>query len=417
VIVDASGKYLIPGLWDMHLHTVYGSAKDTESTLFPLLVANGITGIRNPGSTFSITQINRWRQLIADGKLTGPRIFIGQMVDGPGGDNVSFVYRVKTESQARAAVQRIKREGFDFVKVYGRLSRTAFFAAADEARRSGIPFAGHVPTSVNDGEASDAGQKSIEHLEGMLVSTSSEEERIRKEWLEYEAKLLALNGRPVPTELEDENFKFVTESLDSFDEEKARRLYALFVRNETYHCPTLVIHQAWGSLRNPAFFEDPRLRYVPLKHRKSVNFYLDPARSWSTERKAVTERLFQYRMRMVRSMQRAGVELLAGTDTAYGYPVPGFALHDELGLFVQAGLTPMDALRTATYNPAKYFGLLNSLGTVEPGKIADLVLLNANPLDDIGNTKKIEAVIVNGRYFSRDHLDKLLVDIEAAAKR
>ena len=416
VFVDASGKYLIPGLWDMHLHTVYGSAKDTGSTLFPLLVANGITGIRNPGSLFSISQINRWRQLIADGALPGPRIFIGQQVDGPGGPSVSFVYRVKTESQARAAVQRIKREGFDFVKVYSRLSRAAFFAAADEARRIGIPFAGHVPTSVNDGEASDAGQKSIEHLEGMLVSTSSDEERIRKGWLEYEAKVAALNGRTVPTELEDENFKFVSASLDTFDEEKARRLYAVFVRNGTYHCSTLVIHQAWGSLRHPEFFEDPRLRYVPLKLRKSANFYLEPSRTWSAERKAITERLFQYRLRMVAEMRRAGVELLAGTDTAFGYPVAGFALHDELGLFVQAGLTPMEALKTATYNPAKYFGLLNSLGTVEPGKIADLVLLNANPLDDIGNTKKIEAVIVNGRYLSRKQLDQLLVDVEAAAK-
>jgi imidazolonepropionase-like amidohydrolase len=417
LVVDASGKYLIPGLWDMHLHTVYDSAKDTETTLFPLLIANGITGTRNPGSSFSIAQINRWRQLMADGALTGPRIFIGQQVDGPGGPKASFVYRVKTESEARATVQRIKREGFDFVKVYSRLSRDAFFAAADEARRIGIPFAGHVPTSVNNGEASDAGQKSIEHLEGMLVSTASDEDRIRKGWLDYEAKLLDLKARPVPTELEDENFKLVTAALDTFNEEKARRLYAVFVRNGTYQCPTLVIHQAWGSLRNPAFFEDARLRYVPLKHRTSVNFYLDPARSWSAERKAVTERLFQFRLRMVREMQGAGVELLAGTDTAYGYPVPGFALHDELGLFVQAGLTPMEALRTATYNPAKYFGLLNSLGTVEPGKIADLVLLKANPLDNIGNTKKIEAVVVNGRYFPRDHLDKLLVDVEAAAKR
>ena len=417
VIVDASGKYLIPGLWDMHLHTVYGSAKETESILLPLLVANGITGIRNPGSTISITQINRWRQLIADGVLIGPRIFVGQQVDGPGGPNVSFVYRVKTEAEARSAVQRIKREGFDFVKVYTRLSRAAFFAAADESRRLGIPFAGHVPTSVNDGEASDAGQKSIEHLEGMLVSTSSDEGRIRQGELQYEAKLLALNGRPAPTELEDENFKFVTASLDTFDEEKARRLYAVFVRNGTYQCPTLVIHQAWASLRHPEFFEDPRLRYIPVKHRKSVDFYLDPARSWSTERKVVTERLFQDRLRMVSSLQRAEVELLAGTDASFGYPVAGFALHDELGLFVQAGLTPMEALKTATYNPAKYFGLLNSLGTVEPGKIADLVLLNANPLDDIGNTKRIEAVIVNGRYLSRTHLDKLLIEIEAAAKR
>ncbi len=261
--------------------------------------------------------------------------------------NVSFVYRVKTEAEARAAVQRIKREGFDFIKVYGRLSRAAFFAATDEASRIGIPFAGHVPTSVNDGEASETGQKSIKHLEGMLVATSSDEVRIRKGWLEYEARVSALNGRPVPSELEDENFKFMSDSLNTFDEEKAGQLYALFVRNGTYHCPTLVIHQAWGSLNQPAFFEDPRLRYVPVKQRKSVNFYLDAARSWTAERKAITERLLEYRMRMVRDMQRAGIELLAGTDTAYGYPVAGFALHDELGLFVRAGLAPMDALKTA----------------------------------------------------------------------
>ena len=417
IVVDASGKFMIPGLWDMHAHTVYDSARDTETTFLPLLVVNGITGIRDPGSVFSIKQIKQWRKRAAEGGLLAPRIIVSQTVDGPGGDPAPFVYRVRTEAEARAAVQRIKREGFDFVKVYSRLSRETFFATTDEAKQLGIPFAGHVPLAVTDGEASDAGQKSIEHLEGVLVAISSDEARIRKAWMEYEARILALNGKSAPPELEEQNFRIIAAGLDTFNEEKAGRLYALFVRNGTYHCPTLVIHRAWGSLANPALFNDPHLVFVPLKQRKSINFYLDPARSWSAERKALLARLFLFRLRMVKDMQRAGVELLAGTDTAYGYPVAGFALHDELRLFVQAGLTPMEALKTATYNPARYLGLLDSLGTVEQGKTADLVLLEANPLDDISNTQRINAVIMNGRYLPKEELQRMLAHIEAAANR
>jgi len=416
-VIDASGKFLIPGLWDMHAHTVYDRADDTERTLLPLFVINGVSGIRNLGSINSIEQINRWRAQVSDGRLIAPRIVIGQQVDGFGGDKVSFVYRVRSAAEARAAVERIKREGFDFVKVYSRLSREEYFAATDEAKRLGLPFAGHVPLAVGVGDASDAGQKSIEHLEGMLVTTSSDEARIRIEWMEYEQRVKALNGQPQPPALEAQNFRLIAESLDTFNEEKAARLYSLFARNGTYHCPTLVIHRAWGSLAHPALFTDARLRYVPVKQRSSVNSYLDAVRSWPAERKAIVERLFQSRLRMVREMQRAGVELLAGTDTAYGYPVGGFALHDELSLFVQAGLTPMEALRTATYNPAKYLGLLDALGTVEKGKVAHLVLLEANPLDDISNTQRINAVIMNGRYLPKEELQRMLANIEAAANR
>jgi len=412
LVIDAGGKFLIPGLWDMHIHTVYDKAEDTEKTLLPLFMANGITGVRNMGSINSLEQINKWRKAGAEGKLLAPRLVIGQQIDGLGGINVPFVYRVKSESEARAAVQRIKREGFDFVKVYSRLSRETYFAVAHEAKRLGIPFAGHVPTAVSNGEASDVGQKSIEHLEGMLSSVSSDESRIRREWLEYEAKLAALNGKPAPPELEDQQFRLVADGLNTYNEDKATRLYARFVQNGTYHCPTLVIHQAWGSLSHPAFFNDARLRYVPPRQRKSVNFYLDPAHSWPSEKKAITERLFKYRLRMVGEMNRAGVKLLAGTDTAYGYPVGGFALHDELALFVQAGLSPLEALQTATTNPAKFLGLEKSLGTIEAGKLADLVLLEANPLEDINNTKKIFGVLANGRYLSKEELQETLRKIE-----
>ena len=415
-VIDATGKFLIPGLWDMHTHTVYDRVDDTEKTLLPLFVANGITGIRNMGSINSLAQINKWRNSASE-ELTAPRIIIGQQVDGFGGANVSFVYRVKGESEARAAVRRIKREGFDFVKVYGRLSRDEYFAIANEARRLNISIAGHVPTAVNNAEASDIGQKSIEHLEGMLFSVSSDESRIRREWLEYEAKIIALNGKPATPELEFQQFSLITQAINTYSAEKAASLYKIFVLNETYHCPTLVIHRAWGSLSNPAFFNDASLRYVPKRQRHSVNTYLDASRSWSMERKAVAERLYKYRLRMVGEMNRAGVKLLAGTDTAYGYPVAGFALHDELALFVQAGLSAMEALQTATINPAEFFGRETELGTIEKGKLADLILLDANPLEDISNTKKINAVVLNGRLLDRNALDKVFNEIEAAAKK
>ena len=357
-VVEAAGKFLIPGLWDMHIHTVYDKAEDTEKTLLPLFIVNGITGVRNLGSINSLEQINKWRKAAAEGKLLAPRLVIGQQIDGLGGVNVPFVYRVKDESEARAAVQRIKREGFDFVKVYSRLSREAYFAVADEANRSGIPFAGHVPYAVNDGEASDKGQKSIEHLEGMLFSVSSDESRIRREWLDYEAKTAALNGKPSPPELEAQQFRLITDGLNTYDADKATRLYARFAQNGTYHCPTLVIHQAWASLSHLAFFNDARLRYVPPRQRKSVNFYLDPARSWPPERKAITERLFQYRLRMVGDMNRAGVKLLAGTDTGTGFPVVGFALHDETRPFCPSRTLTPGSLTNGDHESSKisWFG-------------------------------------------------------------
>ena len=414
-IVDATGKFLIPGLWDMHVHTIYEKTSDVERALLPLFVANGITGIRNMGSPVSLSQINRWRKKAADENLIAPRFFIGQQVDGPGGPDVSFVYRVRNESEARTAVRRIKHEGFDFVKVYGRLSRETYFAVADEARQQSIPFAGHVPPSVSLYEASDAGQKSIEHMYDLLTDASTDEERLRKAWVERETRILALRGETAPPDVEEQEFSLLAQALDTYSEEKAARLFTHLARNGTYECPTLVIHRTWSSLADPASFNDPHLRYVPVKQRRSVNFYLNPARVWSSERKAFIKRLYQARVKLVGAMHRAGVEFIAGTDTGDGYPVPGFALHDELGIYVQAGMTPMDALRTATYNPAKYFGLLGSFGTIEQGKIADLVLLDANPLENIMNTRRINAVILSGRYLRKETLQKMLASVEATA--
>lgn len=250
----------------------------------------------------------------------------------------------------------------------------------------------------------------------MLFSVSSDEARIRCEWLEYEAKVIALHGKPAPPELEDQQFRLLTEAMDTYDVKKAASLYKKFVVNETYNCPTLVIHRAWGRFRIRRFSTIPRS--VTFRRDKEQCEYLSGRpRSWSTERKAIAERLYQHRLRVVGEMNRAGVKLLAGTDTAYGYPVAGFALHDELALFVQAGLSPMEALQTATINAAKFFSRETEFGTVEKGKLADLILLDADPLADISNTKKIVAVVLNGRLFERTALEKVLLEVQAAANK
>jgi imidazolonepropionase-like amidohydrolase len=419
IVVDASGKFLIPGLWDMHVHLNYETVHQVEQSLFPLLVANGVTGVRdfwNLHDVEGMKQIRKWREGIAAGELTAPRLAaVGRGIDGPAGGNAYI--RVKNESEARAAVRRIKREGYDFVKIYSNLSREAFFAIADETKKQNLPFAGHVPWTVGAVEASDAGMRSMEHLLETLTPSSTMGAELKKAELELVKKISALNGKPLTAELEEEDRRIEERFIDTYSDEKAASLFARFAQNDTWQCPTLVIPQMWASLGNKDLFKDTRLKYVPLSVRVKDKQYLDDMLSWSEKRISTRKKLYQLRLRQVNAAHHAGVKFLAGTDATSTFPVHGFSLHDELALFVQAGLTPMEVLQTASINPAKFLALADSLGTIEKGKFADLVLLDANPLDDINNTRKIAAVIINGRYLRRETLDKMLADVEAAANR
>lgn len=408
-VVDATGKFLIPGLWDMHTHTNWSKPKEVEERFFPLFIANGITGMRELGSLHSVKQFNEWRKDSAAGKLLAPRIVVGKFVDGAGGS--SLAYQVKNEAEARAAVQRVKREGYDFVKVYSRLSRESFLAVADEAKKLNIPFAGHVPAVMNAGEASDAGIKSIEHLTEFNTSASTDEDALRQEELSFGKRFAGLQKRD--SQLEEA--KLTAKFLDSYSEEKAKQLFARFVKNDTWICPTLIITRSYAFANDSGNYADPNFRYVSTERRLKDALYWNDLRIRPAEQFAVWNRGFQLRLRQIGAAHRAGVRFLAGTDTGSlgsSYPIAGFSLHDELAFFVQAGLTPTEALQTATINPAKYLGLSDSLGTIEKDKFADLVLLDANPLDDISNTKKISAVIVNGRYLSKEKLQEILRKIE-----
>jgi imidazolonepropionase-like amidohydrolase len=280
--------------------------------------------------------------------------------------------RSSSGTQTRlAAVRKIKDGGFDFVKVYERLPREAYFAIAQESQTLGIPFAGHVPRALSAMEASNAGQRSIEHLSGVMYGASA-----------LEDQLIDAAARATFRELNER-------ALASYDEKRASALFAAFVRNDTWHCPTLTVLRSMASLDDPAFTSDPRLKYMPSAVRDSwvpkQDFRLS---SKGPEDYALDRRVLRKQMELVGAMRRAGVKMIAGTDVLNPFAFPGFSLHDELGLFVDAGL-PLQSLQAATVNAAAYLDQSAVRGTIEPGKSADLVLLDANPLENIANTKRI----------------------------
>jgi Amidohydrolase family len=392
-VIDASGKYLIPGLWDMHVHTVFGDwlPRDEKVTL-PLFVANGVTGVRDMGGDLDVLKI--WRAQIEAGKLLGPRMVIsGPMLDGPVPRFPSSA-PVKNSADGRRTVDDFKKGGVDFIKIQSLIPRDGYFAAADEAKRIGIPFVGHVPDAVRASEASNAGQKSIEHLTGVFEACSPLEDEF-------------LKGQKGPG-------KFVA----SYDDGRANTLIALFVKNQTWQVPTLVWEHGQWLIDESDFSHDPLTKFAPTawKDRTWPMFTKDILKDMDTDPASIRERFTQMELEIVNKMHKAGVPFMAGTDTAAGVHVfPGFSLHEELVFFVKAGFTPLEALQTATLNPAHFLGKQVDLGTVEIGKIADLVLLDANPLDDIRNTQKIHSVVLAGKFFSREDLDNMLGAVERAA--
>lgn len=410
-VIDGQGKFLIPGLWDMHVHTVMGNLPER---FFPLFIANGVTGVRDMASDLEL--LKRLRKNIADGRLLGPRVIGGPMVDGPIPIWPQIAIPISDEAGARQTVASVKDRGADFIKVYSLIPRAAYFALADEAKKLRIPFAGHVPFSVSAAEASDAGQKSIEHMEGILRACSTVEPELRK--TTEEAIRNAKDSEQVTTSLLRVINETEMRAFETFSQEKATALFARFAQNGTWQAPTLVVARAGAFMDDSDFTNDPRLKYVRRSVRESWKNQDDfRLKNRTAEKSALYKRAFQQRLELVGAMHRAGVKMLAATDALVWYVVPGFSLHDELELFVQAGLSPMEALQTATRNPATYLGLSDTLGTVEQGKKADLVLLEANPLENISNTKKITAVIVGGKLVPKASLDKMLKDAEVAANR
>jgi len=407
-IIDASGKFLIPGLWDVHVHIAGISADPawSKNVILPELIAYGITGVRDMGG--DLDALLSWRREIEAGTLTGPHIVAGGPMLIPRGKKNAEQYPVTNADEARAAVKELKQRGADFIKIIGMPSREAFFALADEAKKQGIPFVGHVPAVISASEASEAGMRSIEHIvySGLALDCSSREKELRDVIAEARTKRDAKASSQA-----------LTDAVDSFNPEKAVALWARFKKNGTWIVPTLasISVQTGSKLTPEQQAQDPRLDFVPEALRKQWDPKLPDNQAdaatlaWWTHQFANDEKL-------TRDMHRAGVAMLAGSDSLDHFVFPGSSLHEELQLLQKNGFTPLAALQSATRDAARFLGHDKDYGVIVAGAHADLVLLEASPLDDIANASKITSVIRDGVFLDRESLDTLLAQAKAAAR-
>jgi imidazolonepropionase-like amidohydrolase len=386
-VIDATGKFLIPGLWDMHVHSAAAAERE-----FPAYLALGVTGLRNMHTTVdtALALTSAIRREVAAGRMAGPRFVAnGPIVDGPRPAQRGAV-PVGSPESARRAVDSLHAGGADFIKVYNLLPRAMYVAVMEQAKRRALPVVGHVPFEMRAEEVADGGQRSVEHLDGLDFACSTRGDSLR-------ANLLARPSRELWQRTQ-------VALVETWSADACAPAIDAYRRNGTWQVPTLVV--GWAVVAGDSVLADSTaMAVVPAATRDA----------WRTlvrempEGERRKERLdFAQALEATRLLFRAGVPMLAGTDVGNPLLIPGYSLHRELRLLVQAGLTPLAALQTATVNPARFLNASDSLGTVAPGKLADLVLLDADPLADIGNTRRIRAVVVNGRLLDRTALDAML---------
>jgi imidazolonepropionase-like amidohydrolase len=369
-VVNGQGKFLIPGLWDMHAHV-----QGNEKAWLPLYIANGVTGIRDMGADLDF--ILDIREATSSGRTLGPRIVAsGPILDDAPGDWPLRI-RVKNADEGRAAVQLLKRRGVDLIKVHNFTPRDVFFAIVEEAQRQQLPVAGHVPLTVTIQEGIDAGMVTIEHM--------SEDGRVWK---------ACSGGAP-------------------YRPDACRPFFEMLARRRVWQTPTLVALSELAVIGTPASaISRDQLAYANKGflefHAANQSFFLK-----RPEVVGILKNLAEVAKVVTRDMAAVGVGILAGCDAM----IAGFCVHDELATMVRAGMTPLAALQASTVNPARYLGREMMLGTIAPGRSADLVLLDANPLEDIANLRRISAVVTAGRFLDRNALDQLLSQAKAAAQQ
>ncbi|MEO6254856.1 MAG: amidohydrolase family protein [Ferruginibacter sp.] len=394
--VNGKGKFLIPGLWDMHVHTV-------DSSYLELFIINGVTGIRDMGGaavnsnngceSIGYEKLMNWRKLINSGLLTGPRI----LISGPPVSNTGWAtsINIQTPEDARNAVKKLKSLGVDFIKVYEKIPLDAYKALAKEAKVAGLSIAGHVPIeTVSLIEAAEAGQRSIEHIRDPLLMcfTSNREELLHffyeDNWSKSDIEWGLLQYDKCPGTIE------------------ALKKY------KTWLVPTLTVEKAKVAISDPKFVNDERRRILPKSVQQGFEDYVAKKLSLSTVDKKSDSSWWLRQKLLVTRMHTEGIGFMAGTDCACEGGLPGNSLHNELRLFVEAGFSPLEALQTATINPAMYLKATDSLGIIKEGKNADLVILNQNPLLDIAATESIYAVIQNGQLITYRQITRIKRDLK-----
>jgi Amidohydrolase family len=386
-LYNCTGKYLIPGLWDMHIHDA-GDDSSNRHEYVPLFLANGVTGIRDMWGSEEILKL---RNDINAGRFIGPRMIVGSpIIDG----KTPFFrgsLSATTEIQGRRFVDSLSEAGYDFIKIYTLVREPVYLAIADECKKIGIALEGHLPTEIGLEEALKAGQRSFEHNFNVNRYLTGREPEILKWAHQYLDTVHSVQDgqfmlRTEPFGVSEKDFQLPASVLDEM------------ISNRVAVVPTLTLTQ--GRSIDPELMAK-RTKGLEYLTAGFVNY-------WMHQHPIFPAEFEQDFGAAAKFLMNKGVLILAGTDVNNPFCVPGFGLQQELINLHDAGLTNLQVLQTATINPARFLYKEKELGTVTAGKLADLLVLEDNPLSDISNTQKINAVIVNGKYVSKDEIKRML---------
>ena len=404
-IINAKGKYIVPGFWDMHAHVLW---KHNYEWQFPLLRANGIIGIREMAGR-DMRLADSLKTEMQKGTLPYFHFTAsGHLIDGK---KVFWPGHLSAPDTATAIrlVDSLIKANVDFIKVYSYLEPAVFEAIARRCQEKGIQFAGHVPHKVWVTQAAQAGIASMEHLYGFLIEACAYPDSAMKFMRMNSDNFEAGMAPKLRMEKARAGEMFM---LDHFSESRMRAIAQVLRQHNTYIVPTVVTNRGYYFSNDTAFTKDNRLRYLSeatrtyWKETKEEDLKSHSPEDWQILRKR-----YEMEKRILKILADEKVNIMAGTDFDNPLVFPGFSLHDELALYVEFGMKPIDALRTATINPVTYLNMTDSLGTIQKGKRADFVLLNGNPLENITQTKNIFAVMTNGRLYTSGELNKLKEEV------
>lgn len=411
-ILDAKGKYVIPGLWDAHVHFAY--IEELAPRMFDLFLAYGITSVRDTGG--KIDFVSKWKKKALENPQEAPRVKIaGPLLDGmPNVYDGSTPMRPElsvgtaTVEELEAQIHSLYEKGIDLLKAYEMLTPEQFKTVTRMGKELGLPVTGHVPLSMDVSSASNAGLNSMEHMRNLELSCASNADElwaVRNQMLEA-----GKNDAGGDLRSRIHSVQRVI-AVENYDERVADEVLAVLAKNKTWQVPTLAL--STGMVKQP--FSEPAFQesfqYLPDSLEKA--WLAGAARVSKVNLSDFNKAHSTWMFNMVNKVHKTGIDIMAGTDCPIFFLTPGRSLHEELRVLVEAGMSPLEVIKSATLNPARYFGMEDELGSIQENMWADLLILNANPLEDINNTLEIDAVIREGKVYDRGDLDEMLEKLDS----
>jgi len=420
IVHDARGAYVVPGYWDMHAHV--NSVEHAEQWTLPLMLAAGVTGVRDmsgdcftPGCSDNISFTRSLQRRIASGELAGPRIVaIGSaVIEGPREREPGAPHWSTPDNadSAHTLLNELKRRGVDFIKTYNSMPRTVYLDLLQQAHAANLPVSGHIPLSVSVQDAVAAGATTIEHAKHPLIDCSSYSATLHEvfdQWAQGKSDRIYTGWSA--TDSVNNLGTYYLPLLAGFDQQRCDRTIEAMRRSGTYYVPTLITRRFEALADDKSFLADQRIAQVPASlrsdwtgdsSRHKARFAQAPA-----DKRAYVE-VYEYALRLTGRAYAAGVPVLVGTDAPDSYCFPGSGLFDEFRELRKAGLSNTAILKAATLDAARFMHADADHGSVEAGKVADLLLLQANPLDDIDHAASLTTIVFGGRVIDAQSIAAL----------